>query len=253
MVYTRRGKNSSNANSGCMKPRLFIYVALVTDILITVTKFTAAIITGSSAMISEGIHSTIDSISQLLLILGFKTSKKKADARRPFGYGRELYFWSFIVSLIIFIVGGCISFYEGITRLQRPAPEGSATLDYIVLAIAFVFTGISAWTSMKAFNKERGRTSFWRALKQSKDPATFIVLLSDMGDLAGIIIAFLGIYLGHRFKNPYYDGIASMLIGVILVIISLLLVSESKSLLMGESIGRKTLRDILGAAVDRGI
>ncbi len=228
-----------------MKPKLFIYIALVTDILITITKFTAAIITGSSAMISEGIHSTIDSISQLLLILGVKKSKRKPDAQRPFGYGREMYFWSFIVSLIIFIVGGCISFYEGLIRFQHPTLQENLGLDYIVLTIAFLFTSVSAIASFKAFNKERGRQTFWKALKQSKDPATFIVLLGDLGDILGILIAFLGIFLGHLFKNPYYDGIASMLIGVILIIISLLLVQESKSLLLGEPIGKKTLKEII--------
>lgn len=228
-----------------MKPKLFIYVALVTDILITITKFTAAIITGSSAMISEGIHSTIDSISQLLLILGVKKSKRKADAQRPFGYGREMYFWSFIVSLVIFIVGGCISFYEGLIRFQHPTLQENLGMDYLVLGIALLFTAISAIASLKAFNKERGKQSFWKALKQSKDPATFIVLLGDMGDILGIVIAFLGIFLGHLFKNPYYDGIASMLIGIILVIISLLLVQESKSLLLGEPIGKKTLKEIV--------
>jgi len=228
-----------------VKTKLFIYVALVTDIIIAITKFTVAIITGSSAMFSEGVHSTIDSISQVLLLWGIKKSKKRADELRPFGYGKEIYFWSFIVSLIIFIIGGCVSFYEGILRFKRPASTGSPNLNYLVLAIAFVFTAISAISSFRVFNKERGDKPFWISFKQSKDPATFIVLLGDMGDLLGILVAFVGIYLGHLFKNPYYDGIASMLIGIILIIISILLVNESKSLLMGESINKKILKEII--------
>ena len=228
-----------------MESRSFIYISLAADLLIAISKFVAAAFTGSASMISEGIHSVIDTISQLLLLWGIKTSKKPPDQSRPFGYGRELYFWSFIVSLIIFVVGGCISFYEGYTRLNNPGFEGSASWNYAVLFIALVFTTISLISVLKAFNKERGKTSFWKAIKQSKDPSTFITLLGDAGDLLGLIIAFLGVFLGHLFNNHYFDGIASMIIGVILIIISLILARESKSLLMGETTSRKTLRRIV--------
>ena len=228
-----------------MKSKFFIYVALVADLAIAVTKFIAAVITGSSAMISEGIHSIIDAINQLLLLWGIKKSRKRPDSKRPFGYGKELYFWSFIVSLLIFSVGGCISFYEGILRLKRPAPVENQNWNYIVLAIAFVFTAITVAITLKKFNKQRRGLGFWKAIRESKDPAVFIVLLGDMGDLIGLMIAFLGIYLGHLFHNPYYDGIASMVIGVFLIIISLLLVRESRSLLMGETISKKNLHKII--------
>jgi cation diffusion facilitator family transporter len=228
-----------------MGSRLFIYVALAADIGIAITKFIAASVTGSSAMISEGIHSVIDSINQLLLLLGIKKSKKKADAKRPFGYGKELYFWSFIVSLLLFSVGGCISFYQGILRLKKPASLEDQTWNYIVLAVAFVFTAISGTITFRKFNKERGELGFFEAIKQSKDPTLFIVLIGDLGDLVGLLIAFLGVFLGHLFHNPYYDGIASMVIGIFLIIISLLLVRESRSLLMGETVSRKTLREII--------
>jgi len=196
-------------------------------------------------MISEGIHSVIDAISQLLLLWGIKTSKREADSDRPFGYGKELYFWSFIVSLVIFIVGGCISFYEGLMRFNRPGFEGNQNWNYGILIIAFLFTAVSMFTALKAFNQERGHTSFWRAVTESKDPSTFIVLLGDVGDMLGLIIAFLGIYLERLFHDRYYDGLASMIIGGILIAISLLLVRESKSLLMGEAGSRKTLRKIV--------
>jgi cation diffusion facilitator family transporter len=231
-----------------MKSKAFIYVSLGVDVIIAVSKFTAAAITGSSSMLSEGIHSVIDATSQLMLIRGIRTSSKPADAERPFGYGKELYFWSFMVSLVMFILGGCISFYEGLMRLNRPETDSSPTLTYIVLAIAFVFTCISLYTAFKAFNKQRGNNPFWEAVIWSKDPSTFIVLLGDVGDLVGLIIAFAGVYLGRLFHNPYYDGVASMLIGLVMICISILLVRESKSLLMGETTSRKTLRRVIQIA-----
>jgi cation diffusion facilitator family transporter len=231
-----------------MESRSFIYISLAADLLIALSKFIAAAFTGSASMIAEAIHSVIDAISQLLLIWGVKISKKLPDVKRPFGYGRELYFWSFIVSLIIFIVGGCVSFYEGYQRFLHPTFEGSAAWNYGVLATAFVFTGISLYNVLKVFNVERGDRSFWEAIKESKDPSTFITLLGDAGDVAGLIIAFLGIFIGRLFNNPQIDGLASMLIGVMLIVISLILVKESKSLLMGETTSRKTLRRILALA-----
>jgi len=231
-----------------MKQKWFIYVALGTDIVIAATKFTVTGITHSSAMLSEGIHSVIDALSQVLLIWGVYISQKKADDKRPFGYGKEQYFWSFIVSLILFVMGGCISFYEGVIRLKAPDASDGVAWSYVVLAVAFVFTAISAAASFKEFNKRRKVESFWEAVKTSKDPSTFIILLGDIGDLAGLIIAFTGIYLGHKFGKLYYDGIASMLIGIVLIVISVLLVRESRSLLMGETIGKKTMKQIIALA-----
>jgi len=196
-------------------------------------------------MISEGIHSVIDATSQVLLIWGVKVSGRKADISRPFGYGRELYFWSFIVSLVIFIVGGCISFYEGLLRFNQPAIAGNQLWNYIIIGISFAFTFISMFNALKAFNKERGRTSFWRAITDSKDPSIIIVLLGDVGDMLGLLVALLGVYLEQVLHNPRYDGIASMVIGVILIAVSLILVRESKSLLMGETTSRRTLRKIV--------
>ena len=228
-----------------MKSKAFLFISLGADISIAISKFIAAAITGSASMISEAIHSMIDAVSQVLLIWGTKVSRKKADEERPFGYGRELYFWSFIVSLIIFLLGGCISFYEGLQRLRMPEFKGSPAWSYATLGIAFVFTGISMYSARQAFNKQRGDTSFFEAITKSKDPSTFIVLLDDMGDMLGLIVAFLGIFLGRLLHNPYYDGIASMIIGLILIAISLLLVRESKSLLMGETVSRPTVRRVI--------
>ncbi|OCX51793.1 cation transporter [Mucilaginibacter sp. PPCGB 2223] len=228
-----------------MQSRSFVYISLFVDLVIAASKFIAAAFTGSSSMVSEGIHSVIDATSQVLLIWGIATSKRSPDADRPFGYGKELYFWSFMVSLVIFIMGGCISFYEGVVRFNKPVLQGNPAWNYGILAIAFVFNTISMITALKAFNQQRGKMSFWRAVVHTKDPLTIIVLLGDVGDLLGLGVAFLGIYLGRLLHNPYYDGAASMIIGIILIIISGLLVRESKSLLMGETISRRTLRKII--------
>lgn len=228
-----------------MESRLFIYISLAVDLLIAAFKFIAASFTGSSSMISEGVHSVIDASSQLLLMWGIKTSRRSADSGRPFGYGREFYFWSFIVSLVIFSLGGCISFYEGLMRMSRPQIEGSVAWNYAVLAFAFIFNLISMFSALKSFNKNRKGAGFWEAVTVTKDPSTIIVLLGDVGDLLGLIVAFLGVFLGRLMHNPYYDAIASMVIGVILIMISAILIRESKSLLMGETTSRKTLRTII--------
>lgn len=229
-----------------MKSKSFLYVSLVVDVLIALSKFVAAAFTGSSSMIAEGVHSVIDAGSQLLLIWGVKTSRRAPDEARPFGYGKELYFWSFIVSLVIFILGGCISVYEGLMHIRMPDNfNENQNWNYIILAIAFVFTLVSLTSALKAFNNQRGDTSFFKAVTQSKDPSVFIVLLGDVGDLMGLSVAFLGVFLGHWLNNPHYDGIASIVIGAIMIFISMVLVRESKSLLMGETSSRKTLRRVV--------
>jgi len=215
--------------------KISIYSALVANLAISVTKFIAAAITGSSAMASEGIHSLVDTINEVLLLLGIKRSKKPPDAKRPFGYGTELYFWSFIVSILIFSVGGGISFYEGITHLQHPEHIQDPSMNYIVLGIALLFDGTSFIIALKAFNRGRNDTTFWRSIKRSKDPSTFVVLFEDAADVLGLIVAFVGIFLGHYFNNPYFDGIASIIIGAILTAVSVILTRESRSLLLGEA------------------
>lgn len=199
-------------------------------------------------MISEGIHSVIDAISQVLLIWGIRTSKKKPDEKRPFGYGKELYFWSFIVSLIIFLVGGCISIYQGFLRMRKPPAEGSGMWNYIILGIAFVLTTISMLSASKAFKKQRKEVPFWKAVIRTKDPTTLIVLLGDYGDMLGICIAFLGVLLGHLLKNPLFDGLSSIIIGLTLALISGILIRESKSLLVGEIPTKSKLTEALRIA-----
>lgn len=187
----------------------------------------------------------MSALSQVLLLWGIEISNKQADEFRPFGYGRELYFWSFIVSLVIFILGGCISLYEGVLRFNRPELSGSQFWNYSILAIAFLFNSYSLYTALKVFNKQKGNSSFWKEILRSKDPTTIIILLGDVGDLVCLFIAFLGVFLGRLLHNPYYDGIASILIGIILIGISWLLVRQSKSLLMGVPPSKKAIRRII--------
>lgn len=222
-----------------------IYSALIANVAIAITKFIAASVTGSSAMISEGIHSLVDSLNEVLLLLGIERSKKPADERRPFGYGRELYFWAFIVSILIFSVGGGVSFYEGITHLQHPEIIKDPKWNYIVLGIAFALDGFSFITALKEFNRQRGNQPFWAAVKRSKDPSTFVVLFEDAADVLGLVVAFLGVFLGHELNNPYFDGVASIIIGLILTAVSVVLARESRGLLMGESVEAEKLKQIL--------
>lgn len=212
-----------------------IYSALVANLLIAITKFIAAAFTGSSAMISEGIHSLVDTSNEVLLLWGIKASKKPADEKRPFGYGKELYFWSFIVSILIFGIGGGISFYEGISHIQNPVRIENPVWNYAVLGVAIIFDGISFITALKEFNRQRKGVPFWKAVKRSKDPSTFVVLFEDAADVMGLTVAFCGVFLGHQLNNPYFDGIASIIIGIILTAVSIILATESRSLLMGES------------------
>lgn len=221
-----------------------IYSALFANLLIAIMKFIAAAVTGSSAMISEGIHSLVDSGNEVLLLYGMKRSKKPADSLRPFGYGKELYFWAFIVSVLIFAVGGGISFYEGVTHILNPEQMNDPKWNYIVLAFAFVFDGISLITAVKEFNRQRGSVSFWTYVKISKDPTTFVVVFEDAADVVGLLVAFLGVFLGHYYNNPYFDGAASIVIGLLLTFISIMLAKESRSLLMGESADQSLLTEI---------
>jgi cation diffusion facilitator family transporter len=195
MAHTRRDiKRHKAAQENGELNKASIFIALSADIAIAVTKFIAAIVTSSSAMISEGIHSLIDSMNEVFLLLGLQQSKKPADEERPFGYGKELYFWSFIVSMLIFILGGGISLYEGINRLINPQPITNVWWNYIVLAVAFVFNLLSSITAYKVFNKDRGDQTFWDSFTGSKDPSTFVVLFEDVAGILGIVVAFVGIF-----------------------------------------------------------
>ena len=221
-----------------------IYGAMAANLAIAITKLMAAWITGSSAMISEGIHSLVDTGNQLLLLLGIRRSKKPPDAVHPFGHGMELYFWSLVVAMLLFGAGGGMSVYEGVTHILHPHPLEDATWNYASLGLAFVFEGISWMLAMRQLRPLiRGR-GIWKALRTSKDPSILILFFEDSAALAGLVIAFLGIFLGHLWNSPAADGVASILIGLLLAGVASLLVHESKGLLLGESVDPEILADI---------
>ena len=217
-----------------------IYSALAANLLIAVTKFIAGIISNSAAMIAEGVHSLVDTANQLLLLLGLHQSKKKPDARHPFGYGKELYFYSFIVSILIFGLGGGVSIYQGITHIIHPDMPGNPTWSYVVLCSSVVFEGTSFIISAKEFNKLRGDQTWWQAVTNSKDPSTFLVLFEDGAAVIGLFIVMICLFVGHRYHLNYLDGVASLLVGLLLIGVSIILARESRSLLMGEGIRKET-------------
>lgn len=224
--------------------KLPIYGALTANIGIAIIKFVAAFFSGSSAMLSEGIHSTVDSGNQLLLLLGISRSKKPADESHPFGHGKELYFWTLIVSILVFALGGGMSAYEGISHIQHPQPLKDPFWSYMVLLAAMVFEGASFYVAIHKFNQIKGSGSFWHELRGSKDPTLFAVIYEDGAALLGLLIAFAGIFLGHYFQNPLLDGMASVLIGVVLCLVAVIMVIESKNLLVGESADIDMVRGI---------
>lgn len=222
-----------------------IYSAIGANILIAISKFVAASFTGSSAMISEGIHSLVDTGNGLLLLLGIKRSKQKPDALHPFGYGKEVYFWSFVVSVLIFALGGGFAIYEGIHALMDPKPLEDPTWNYIVLCAAIIFEGTALYLSLKTFNKSRKKAgNLIRNIIKSKDAATFAVIIEDTAAVTGLSIALLGVYLTQTLENPYIDGGASVLIGLLLLAVATFLARESKHLLLGESATPETVSSI---------
>ncbi|MEH2048791.1 cation diffusion facilitator family transporter [Nostoc sp.] len=221
-----------------------IFAAMGSNLAIAITKFIAAAITGSSAMMSEGIHSVVDTVDQLVLLLGIRRSQKPADASHPFGYGQELYFWTFIVALLVFAIGGGMSIYQGITHLINPSPLEDPMWNYIVLGIAILLEGFSWTVALKEFLPTKGKQNFWQAIKNSKDPTVLTILFEDTAAILGLFVALIGIFLGHLFNNVYFDGIASIIIGIILAIVAVVLARESKGLLVGESADPQTIANI---------
>ena len=221
-----------------------IYAAMAANGAIAITKFFAASVTGSSAMLSEGIHSVVDTGNELLLLLGIKLSKRPPDDSHPFGYGQELYFWTLIVSLFIFAIGGGMSIYEGINHVLEPEPLTDPFWSYAVLGAAVLFEGYSWNIALQEFLASKKEASFWEAIRASKDPTIFTILFEDTAALIGLFVAFIGVFSGHLLGNVYLDGVASIVIGVILCGVALLLASESKGLLIGEGADAQTVASI---------
>jgi len=212
-----------------------ILIALAANLGIAASKFVAAAITGSSAMLTEAVHSVVDSTNQLLLIWGRRQAKKPPDRYHPFGYGRELYFWSFVVAVLVFALGAGVSVYEGILHIANPEAAVSPVVAYVVLFIAFILDGWSTLEAFKEFKSAKGKLGWWQAIRRSKDPAGFIVLLENGAAMAGVVVAAIGMAIAQLTSDPFYDGAASIVIGAILAITAFVLAYESKGLLIGEA------------------
>ncbi|MBL4588552.1 MAG: cation transporter [Alphaproteobacteria bacterium] len=221
-----------------------IIAALIGNSLISVTKFMAASMTGSSAMLSEGIHSLVDTGNQILLLYGLKQAAKPADEKFPFGHGKEIYFWSFVVSILIFAVGSGISIYEGIHHILHPAELKDPTINYIVLGLALLFEGAALFFAVSEFKKVKGDLGYFQAVKRGKDPALFVVLFEDSAAMIGLLVALVGIALAQYTGNAVFDGMASVVIGLILGATAIWLAVETKGLLIGESADPDTIAGI---------
>jgi cation diffusion facilitator family transporter len=233
---------------GSSSSRLVILAAIAANLGVAAIKFVAAAFSGSSAMLSEGIHSLVDTGNGLLLLLGLRLSQRPPDEEHPFGHGLELYFWTLIVAILIFAVGGGMSIYHGVLHLLDPSLPRDPTWNYVVLGAATLFEGAAWFVALKGFLTVKGRWGFWQAIHRSKDPTTFMVLVEDSAALLGLLVAFLSLLLGQLLGNPYLDGVASILIGLILAVVAGVLAYESRGLLIGESASPETVASIRALA-----
>jgi cation diffusion facilitator family transporter len=224
--------------------KLIILAALCGNFLIAITKFSAAFFSNSSAMFSEGIHSLVDVGNQLLLLIGLKASQRKPDKLHPFGYGKEIYFWSFVVAILLFSLGGGISLYEGIKHWGHPEPIKDIYINYLVLGFAFIFEGCAWFIAYREVKKEHKKFHWIRTIQDAKDPSFMVVLLEDSAALIGLIIAAIGITLSYYFNLPAFDAIASMCIGIVLIVVAIWLAYESKKLLIGEAANPELIKKI---------
>ena len=221
-----------------------IYAALTGNALIAITKFIAAALTHSSAMLAEAIHSVVDTGNQFLLLFGLKRAKVPADLHHPFGHGKEVYFWSFIVAMLIFAVGAAVSIIKGVQHVLHPEPIENALVNYIVLALAFCFEGSAWFFALRQFSKTKGKMGYLQAVHRGKDPAMFVVLFEDSAAMIGLLLAFLGVLLSQLTGVHQFDGIASILIGLVLGATAAWLAFETHSLLIGESANRQVVEGI---------
>ena len=221
-----------------------IYAAIAGNLAIAITKFIAAAFTGSAAMLSEAIHSVVDMGNGGLILLGVRKSRKPPDSEHPFGHGHELYFWTLLVGVLVFAVGGGMSTYEGMMHIAHPVMPENVGWSYAVLGLATVFEGTTWLFGWKAFSSERGRRGVLETIHETKDPTSFAVVLEDSAALLGLVFAFLGIFLGQLFELPYLDGVASVVIGLLLCGVAVLMVYESKGLLIGEGLDPEALKSI---------
>lgn len=229
-----------------------IYAALIGNTLVALTKFVAAAVTGSSAMLSEGIHSLVDTGNQVLLLYGLRQARKPADEYFPFGHGKEIYFWSFVVAILVFALGAGVSIYEGVLHLRHPVAIDNPLINYVVLGLAMLFEGAAWYYALKAFSVSRGKLGYFEAVRRGKDPSTFVVLFEDSAAMLGLMVAFAGVALSQLTGLLWFDGLASILIGLLLAATAIWLAVETKGLLIGESANRWIVEGVreLAASVD---
>jgi cation diffusion facilitator family transporter len=226
-----------------------IIAALIGNALIAVTKFIAAAITGSSAMLSEGIHSLVDTGNQLLLLYGLRAAKRPADERFPFGHGKEIYFWSFVVAILVFALGAGVSIYGGIEHVRHPVAISNPLINYVVLGLAMLFEGAALFFAFTEFTRAKGKWGYIEAVQRGKDPTLFVVLFEDSAAMLGLVVAFLGVWLTQVTGLMWFDGLASILIGCILAGTAIWLAYETKGLLIGEAANTRVvdgIRAIIG-------
>ncbi len=221
-----------------------IYAAMIGNGLIAIAKFVGSFLTGSSAMLSEGIHSVVDTGNQGLLLYGLARAKRPADEKHPFGYASEIYFWAFIVAILIFSIGSGISIYEGIQKVLHPHPVADPSINYVILGLAMIFEGFAWYIAYKEFAQVKGNKGLFEAVRDSKDPTVFTVLFEDTAAMLGLIVAFIGIWISVTFAMPWMDGAASIMIGIILAGTAILLAIETKGLLIGEAAAPEIVDDI---------
>jgi len=234
--------------AGHAESKVAVVAAVVGNLLVAISKFIAAALTGSSAMIAEGIHSLVDTGNGVLVLFGMKRSERPADRAHPFGHGKELYFWTLIVAISIFGIGGGMSIYEGVLHLLHPTAVENPWPNYIVLAVALLIEGFSFFVALRAFNDARGERPVIEFIRASKDPTIFTIVFEDTAAMLGLVVAFLGVLLGQLTGSPYFDGAASVIIGLILAGIAWVLASESKGLLVGEAV-EPTVLEVMNALV----
>ena len=229
------------ATSGSKK---VIYAALAGNLAIAATKFGASLWTGSSAMMSEAVHSTVDTGNQGLLLYGINRAARPPSRQHPFGHGMELYFWAFVVALLIFALGGAVSIYEGARKIQSPEPIEDAWINFLVLGASILFESLSFRVALREIRQSDPNRKLWAAIRASKDPSVFAVLLEDSAALVGLVIALAGLALAYWLELPVLDGVSSIAIGCVLVVTAVFLSYETRSLLIGESASGQVLEDV---------
>jgi cation diffusion facilitator family transporter len=241
-IATRNPGNESTSS------RRVVYAALAGNLLVALTKAGAAAWTGSSAMLSEAVHSLVDTGNEVLLLYGMHRASRRPDVNHPLGHGRELYFWSFIVAVLIFALGAGVSILQGISHVRDPEPITDPMVNYVVLALSLVFEGYSWVVSFRQFTEAKGTLGYYEAFRRSKDPPSFMVLFEDSAAIIGIVVAAIGTFAASALDEPVWDGVASIVIGLVLAATAILLARESKSLLIGERADADLIASVLSIA-----